>query len=240
MNMKAAFLIAPMAFLALTVQNCAADDLRSASGIRHLFVAWDIAPEAGGSPTAIVSRAGDLAHYRVNKDQSYAIAATPEDRENPSSIVFRILTVKVVPGAGEVLKQVEKFSLRPGASYSTSLKPALTIRLKKLSMLEETESSVDLSEKPPTLVAWEVTTPSKQRVRFVGKDGETVRLELPGGRVVGMEASVRDSKNANFRLLELGSEANARQPVDAFTVSVGGEHTASGFAFRLTSIRPNV
>src|SRR5258708_1996971 len=127
MDKNSALLAVLVAISALTPQKCTAEDLRSSAKVGHLLVAWDVTPESGKAST-IVSRSGELARFSVSKERSYAISATT-DGESGQPVTFRILAVKEVPGAGEILKQVEKFTLLPGATYSTSLKPALAFRL---------------------------------------------------------------------------------------------------------------
>ncbi|HYX23240.1 MAG TPA: hypothetical protein VFC23_03735 [Thermoanaerobaculia bacterium] len=239
MNTKGALLAILMIVSALAVPRCAAADPQSSVKAGTLLVTWDVTPESGRT-SAIVSRSGELARFSISKERSYAISATADGGAS-QPVIFRILTVREAPGgAGEILKQVEKFTLLPGATYSTALKPALVFRLNKVSDSGDgtTSESSGSPKKPSALVAWEVRTPTQEKVRFVGRDGETVRLELSRGRVLGMKATILDSNSVDFRLLDLGQDANPARQLDAFTISLGTEHQAGGLAVRLTSIKP--
>lgn len=199
---------------------------------------WEVSFESG--KTSVTSPAGELAYLTVENGQAYAIAASLEN-ENSQAVTFRILTVKNVPGAGEMLKQVEKFSLLPGASYSTAWKPTLTFHLNKV-----TRASAGNKPTPPSgtvrpnesssLIGWEVKTPSKKSVQFVSRNGEMARIELPSGGAWEITPSIRDGNRVAFQLLNVEN----RKP-DHFTLAVGGQHQVDallGFQVKLTSIRP--
>ncbi|HTG34932.1 MAG TPA: hypothetical protein VLB76_18580 [Thermoanaerobaculia bacterium] len=212
------------------------------------LITWE-ATLAAGKVVELISRDGDLSRFAQARGERRLAITTSLENKPEDVVTFRIFEVKEVENAGEALRQIEKVSLRLGASYSTALQPAVTLRLKRVhpasSGATVKEEAYPTSSGPVTgtLISWEMTTPSQKRTRVVGRAGELTRVEVEGYSI-GILPSAKRENAVDFRIFKITQVRDAGEAlkeINHFTLATGGEQVASqspNIVLRLTGVRP--
>lgn len=203
------------------------------------LVSWKLTVD--GKTISLTGAAGELARAEA---QGKWFALAPEVEDLASQVVtFRLIEITKVDAENEILQQVEKFSLRPGAAYSTAWQPRLTVLLDRVARVEGDDSASTPPSGKENLVYWSVRVPAqggeKKEVRFVGRSGELARIE--GGEVtLGFRPKVRDSlvDFDVFQIVQAGKEGEVLNEVGSYTLQAGGEVASRkpSFSLKLTQI----
>lgn len=193
------------------------------------IASWTVT--VGGRTISLRGASGELARLTL---EGKTIALAPEVERPAGPVTFRLLEITKVDAENEMLKQVERFTLRPGASYSTAWQPRLTVVLEGVS---RSEGAAEIAPVPETLVSWVVRLPTaenpEKEIKVVGKAGEMARIERPG-LTLGFEPSVQDSR-VNFKVYQILKEDGGEtlKEVGDYTLPDGGEVKSRNPAFFL-------
>lgn len=209
-----------------------------------LLISWEATLEGTGETFSVVSPAGELTHLQLAGEGSkkeIAIAASVENQAE-QVVSFRLFDVQQVSPTDKAFRQVEKFSVRPGATYSTAHQPVLKLRVTAIN--KESEQDDPHSTSPSDdLVSMEVKLPAKPTpVKLVGRSGEMSRIK-GGNYSYGIVPSLQKTGTVNFRLFTIAEVQGAGEvlrQVESFVLSTGAEHASShqaGLVVKLTGVK---
>lgn len=202
------------------------------------LVSWKLT--VGGKTVSLTGVVGELARAEA-EGKTFALAPEVEDLSN-QVVTFRLIEITKVDEENEILKQVEKFSLRPGAAYSTAWLPRLTILLDRVSRVDGVAASNPTAGKEE-LVYWSVRVPAqggeKKEVRFIGRSGELARIQ--GSELtLGFRPKVRDAlvEFDVFQIVRAGEEGEILNEIGSYTLQAGGQVDSRkpSFSLKLTQI----
>lgn len=203
------------------------------------LVFWKLT--VGGRTISLTGAVGELARAEF-EGKMFALA--PEVEDLPNQVVsFRLIEITRVDAENEILRQVEKFSLRPGAAYSTAWLPRLTVLLDRVSQVEGEDSTSKPVSGKEELVYWSVRVPAQggegKEIRFIGRSGELARIQ--GGEVtLGFRPKVRNARVDFdvFQIVRTGEKGEVLSEVGSYTLETGGQVNSRkpSFSIRLTQI----
>lgn len=203
------------------------------------LVSWKLT--VGGKTISLTGAVGELARTEA-EGKTFALAPEVEDLAG-QVVTFRLIEIIKVDAENEALRQVEKFSLRPGAAYSTAWQPGLTVLLERVSQVESDESAAHPAAAKEDLVYWTVRVPAqggeRKEIKFVGRSGELARIE---GRedTLGFRPRVRDAfvDFDVFQIVRAGEKGEVLNEIASFTLEAGGQVASRkpSFSLQLTQI----
>jgi hypothetical protein len=211
----------------------------AASTTETTLVSWKLT--VGGKTISLTGAAGELARAEA-EGKMFALAPEVEDLSN-QVVTFRLIEITKVDAENEILRQVEKFSLRPGAAYSTAWLPRLTVLLDRISQVEGEDAAAKPAPGKEDLVYWSVRVPAqggeKKEVKFVGRSGELARIQ-GGDLTLGFRPKVRDTlvDFDVFQIVRAGEEGEVLTEIGSYTLETGGQVNSRkpSFSIELTQI----
>lgn len=230
-------------FAVLMVLGLTTSGAAQGENTRALLISWEATLEPTGETFSVVSPAGELTHLQLAGDDKREIAiAVSLENEAEQVVSFRLFDVQQVSPTDQAFRQVEKFSVRPGATYSTARQPTLKLRVTAINQ-EPKQADPDSTSTSNDLVSMEVKLPAKQTpVKLVGRSGEMTRIK-GGDYSYGIVPSLQKTGTVNFRLFTIAEVQGAGEvlrQVENFVLSTGAEHASShqaGLVVKLTSVK---
>lgn len=169
---------------------------------------------------------GDLA--RIQQPDGRMLAMGVEVlNQTDQDVLFRLLEVKTFQGE-EIIKQVEKFSVRAGAAHATAWNPSLEIRVKAIRTREDGGKAASeglASAGPPTddLIHC-VVTDHQRPITITGRGNELVRLKMDD-RQWGFVPTLEAQGAVRFRIFSVKTvdpQHEILEERESFGLKLGG------------------
>jgi hypothetical protein len=231
MKTRSLIFVAPLALaLALTSLGLA----ETPKPQSKLEIAWKVSL-ANGNTVNVVGEAGEPARLTLG-EKTLALAPEVEDRAR-QVVLFRLLEISKAEGNQEAINQRERFSLRPGESYSSRTQAGMAVTLKGIESMPVPVESRSASGE--SIVKWQLEL-ATGKINLAGAPGEMARVKSEG-YTLGFRPTLGDESTVQFQIFRGSDEPRDQDLKELASVSLplGARYTSKTvpqFSLTLTEV----